>query len=70
MGALNTLSAAELGAHAIGAAPAAAHLDPGAAEAVVMGHVVQAGAGPNTARQAAVRAGFRSPSRRAPSTAG
>ncbi|MFF4018582.1 acetyl-CoA C-acyltransferase [Streptomyces sp. NPDC001843] len=58
MGALSTLSAAELGAHAIGAALAAAHLDPGAADAVVMGHVVQAGTGPNTARQAAVRAGI------------
>lgn len=58
MGALSPLSAAELGAHAIGAALAAAPLDPGAVEAVVMGHVVQAGAGPNTARQAAVRAGI------------
>ncbi|MGK5695996.1 acetyl-CoA C-acyltransferase [Streptomyces sp. URMC 128] len=56
-GALSTVSAVDLGAHAIGAALAAARLDPAAVEAVVMGHVVQAGAGPNSARQAAVRAG-------------
>ncbi|MFH9067158.1 acetyl-CoA C-acyltransferase [Streptomyces coeruleorubidus] len=56
-GALSTVSAVDLGAHAIGAALAAARLDPAAVEAVVMGHVVQAGAGPNTARQAAISAG-------------
>ncbi|WSQ14042.1 acetyl-CoA C-acyltransferase [Streptomyces sp. NBC_01231] len=58
MGGLSSLSAADLGAHAIGAALSAARLDPAAVEAVVMGHVVQAGAGPNTARQAAVSAGI------------
>ncbi|MFJ9903485.1 acetyl-CoA C-acyltransferase [Streptomyces sp. NPDC101152] len=58
MGALSTESAADLGAHAIRAALAAARVEPGAVEAVVMGHVVQAGTGPNTARQAAVRAGI------------
>ncbi|MGW0584986.1 thiolase family protein, partial [Streptomyces sp. NPDC002920] len=58
MGALSTLSAVDLGAHAVGAALATVHLDPAAVEAVVMGHVVQAGAGPNPARQAAVRAGI------------
>ncbi|MEV0224334.1 acetyl-CoA C-acyltransferase [Streptomyces sp. NPDC050704] len=57
-GALSPLSAADLGAHAISAALAAVHLDPAAVEAVVMGHVVQAGAGPNPARQAAVSAGI------------
>ncbi|MFF5521538.1 acetyl-CoA C-acyltransferase [Streptomyces coeruleorubidus] len=57
-GALSTVSAVDLGARAIGAALAAARLDPAAVEAVVMGHVVQAGAGPNSARQAAVRAGI------------
>ncbi|MEU0192067.1 acetyl-CoA C-acyltransferase [Streptomyces afghaniensis] len=57
-GALSTVSAVDLGAHAIGAALAAARLDPAAVEAVVMGHVVQAGAGPNSARQAAIRAGI------------
>ncbi|KOU56409.1 acetyl-CoA acetyltransferase [Streptomyces sp. MMG1533] len=58
LGGLSSLSAADLGAHAIGAALSAAGLDPAAVEAVVMGHVVQAGAGPNTARQAAVAAGI------------
>ncbi|GAQ59676.1 acetyl-CoA C-acyltransferase [Streptomyces scabiei] len=58
MGALSTVSAVDLGAHAIGAALAAAPVDPAAVEAVVMGHVVQAGAGPNPARQAAIRAGI------------
>ncbi|MEV7061522.1 acetyl-CoA C-acyltransferase [Streptomyces collinus] len=57
-GALSTVSAVDLGAHAIGAALAAARLDPAAVEAVVMGHVVQAGAGPNPARQAAIGAGI------------
>ncbi len=57
-GALSTVSAVHLGAHAIGAALAAARLDPAAVEAVVMGHVVQAGAGPNSARQAAISAGI------------
>ena len=57
MGGLSSLSAADLGAHAIRAALSSARLDPTAVEAVVMGHVVQAGAGPNTARQAAVSAG-------------
>jgi acetyl-CoA C-acetyltransferase len=57
MGALSTVSAVDLGAHAIRAALAAARLDPAAVEAVVLGHVVQAGAGPNPARQAAIRAG-------------
>jgi acetyl-CoA C-acetyltransferase len=58
MGTLSSLSAVDLGAHAIRAALAAVPLDPQAVQAVVMGHVVQAGAGPNSARQAAVRAGI------------
>ncbi|MEV0637433.1 acetyl-CoA C-acyltransferase [Streptomyces sp. NPDC050619] len=58
MGALSTVSAVDLGAHAVSAALAAAQVDPAAVEAVVMGHVVQAGAGPNPARQAAVAAGI------------
>jgi acetyl-CoA acetyltransferase family protein len=58
LGALSPLSAVDLGAHAIRAALAAVPLDPQAVQAVVMGHVVQAGAGPNSARQAAVRAGI------------
>jgi acetyl-CoA C-acetyltransferase len=58
MGALSTLSAVDLGAHAIRAALSAVRLDPADVQAVVMGHVVQAGAGPNSARQAAIRAGI------------
>lgn len=58
MGALRTVSAVGLGAHAVGAAPAAVRLDPAAVESVVLGHVVQAGAGPDSARQAAIRAGI------------
>ncbi|MFI9753501.1 acetyl-CoA C-acyltransferase [Streptomyces collinus] len=58
MGALSTVSAVDLGAHAIDAALAGVALEPTAVEAVVMGHVVQAGAGPNPARQAAIRAGI------------
>ncbi|KQW07301.1 acetyl-CoA C-acyltransferase [Streptomyces sp. Root369] len=58
LGALSPLSAVDLGAHAIRAALAAVPLDPQAVQAVVMGHVVQAGAGPNPARQAAVLAGI------------
>lgn len=57
-GALSTLSAVDLGARAIGSALDAVRLEPAAVEAVVMGHVVQAGAGPNPARQAAIRAGI------------
>ncbi|MFC8142876.1 acetyl-CoA C-acyltransferase [Streptomyces paradoxus] len=57
-GALSTVPAVDLGAHAIGAALTAVRLDPAAVEAVVMGHVVQAGAGPNSARQAAISAGI------------
>ncbi|WP_406223558.1 acetyl-CoA C-acyltransferase [Streptomyces canus] len=58
LGALSPLSAVDLGAHAIRAALAAVPLGPEAVQAVVMGHVVQAGAGPNPGRQAAVLAGI------------
>ncbi|MFC9786317.1 acetyl-CoA C-acyltransferase [Rhodococcus sp. NPDC127528] len=56
-GALRTLSATDLGAHAIGAALARAGVRPDQVDHVVMGNVVQAGVGPNPARQAAVAAG-------------
>jgi acetyl-CoA C-acetyltransferase len=55
-GALSSLRAVELGGHAIAAACERASLDPGRVEHVVMGHVLQAGQGQITARQAAVRA--------------
>lgn len=57
LGALSTLTASELGAHAIRAAVERAGIDPGDAEAVYFGNVVQAGAGPNVARLSAHGAG-------------
>ncbi|WP_037157767.1 acetyl-CoA C-acyltransferase [Rhodococcoides fascians] len=56
-GALSSLSATDLGAHAIRWAIARSGIDSAAIDAVVMGNVVQAGVGPNPARQAAVTAG-------------
>src|SRR5215213_1024782 len=56
-GALASLPAVELGGRAIAAALERAGADPGAVEHVVMGHVLQAGQGQITARQAAVRGG-------------
>jgi acetyl-CoA C-acetyltransferase len=56
-GALASLPAVALGGHAIRAALERAGADPGAVEHVVMGHVLQAGQGQITARQAAVRGG-------------
>jgi acetyl-CoA C-acetyltransferase len=57
-GALAPLSAVELGGYAIRAALERAGADPQAVEHVVMGHVLQAGQGQITARQAAVRGGI------------
>jgi acetyl-CoA C-acetyltransferase len=56
-GALSSLPAVELGGVAIAAACERAGIPPGAAQHVIMGHVLQAGQGQITARQAAVRAG-------------
>src|SRR6266536_2831180 len=56
-GVLSPLTAVELGGLAIAMACERAGISPGAAEHVVMGHVLQAGQGQITARQAAVRAG-------------
>src|SRR6266496_3060377 len=56
-GVLSPLTAVELGGLAIAKACERAGISPGAAEHVVMGHVLQAGQGQITARQAAVRAG-------------
>jgi acetyl-CoA C-acetyltransferase len=56
-GALASLPAVELGGHAIRAALERAGADPAAVEHVVMGHVLQAGQGQITARQAAARGG-------------
>ncbi|HLI56717.1 MAG TPA: acetyl-CoA C-acyltransferase, partial [Actinomycetota bacterium] len=57
-GALSTLPACELGAVAIRAALERGGVDPAQVEHVVMGEVLQAGAGQNPARQAAVAAGI------------
>jgi acetyl-CoA C-acetyltransferase len=56
-GALKDLSAAELGAAAIREAIARAGVDGGDLGDVIMGCVLQAGAGMNVARQAAIKAG-------------
>lgn len=58
MGQLAPLTAVELGGAAIAAAVDRAGISPGAVEAVIMGHVLQAGAGQNPARQAAVAGGI------------
>jgi acetyl-CoA C-acetyltransferase len=56
-GALSSLPAVELGGVAIAAACERAGVPPDAVGHVIMGHVLQAGQGQITARQAAVRAG-------------
>ncbi len=58
LGALASKSATELGGVAIAAALERAGLAPGKVEYVIMGQVLQAGAGQITARQAAVAAGL------------
>jgi acetyl-CoA C-acetyltransferase len=55
-GVLAGLSAVELGGHAVRVALSRAGVPPEAVEHVVMGHVLQAGQGQITARQAAARA--------------
>jgi acetyl-CoA C-acetyltransferase len=58
MGQLAPLAAAELGAVAIAGAVDKAGISPDAVDAVLMGQVLQAGAGQNPARQAAAAAGI------------
>ena len=57
-GGLASLRAVELGGHAISAAMARSGTDPAAVDEVIFGHVLQAGEGQITARQAAVRGGL------------
>lgn len=57
-GGLSSLTAMQLGGHAIAGALQHAQLDPDRVEYVVMGHVLQAGQGQITARQAAVAGGI------------
>jgi len=56
-GQLAGFTAVELGAHAISAAIAASGVAAGKVDAVIMGQVLQAGAGQNPARQSAIAAG-------------
>ncbi|WP_445384710.1 acetyl-CoA C-acyltransferase [Robiginitalea sp. IMCC44478] len=58
MGALSTVPAPKLGAVALKGALEKIGLDPSSVEEVLMGHVVQAGAGQAPARQAAIYAGI------------
>jgi acetyl-CoA C-acetyltransferase len=58
-GALASLPAHDLGAVAIQAALAKAGVDPNEVDEVILGQVLQAGAGQGPARQAAVKAGVR-----------
>ena len=57
-GQLASFTAVELGAHAIKAAMAASGLRADQVDAVIMGQVLQAGAGQNPARQSAIGAGI------------
>ncbi|WP_265523044.1 acetyl-CoA C-acyltransferase [Oerskovia flava] len=57
-GALASLSATELGAHAIRGALTAAQVRADQVDTVIMGQVIQAGAGQGPARQAAIAAGI------------
>jgi acetyl-CoA C-acetyltransferase len=58
LGSLASFSAADLGGFAIQGALDRAGVSPDAVEYVIMGHVLQAGTGQITARQAAVKAGI------------
>jgi len=57
-GQLASFTAVDLGAHAIRAALDASGAAVGDVEAVIMGQVLQAGAGQNPARQSAIAAGI------------
>ena len=57
LGGLSSLSAPELGAHAIRHAVARAKIDGAALDEVIMGNVVQGGVGQAPARQAAIKGG-------------
>lgn len=57
-GALSSLSAVQMGTHAIKAVLDKSGVDPARVGQVLMGHARQAGCGPNPARQAAIHAGI------------
>jgi acetyl-CoA C-acetyltransferase len=58
LGALASVDAVTLGAVAVRAAVERSGIAPEDVDAVILGHVIQAGAGPNPARQAAAAAGI------------
>ena len=58
LGAFSSLSAVDLGGAAIAEALRRSALDPASVDYVIMGHVLQAGQGQITARQAAVKGGL------------
>ena len=58
MGALASLPATELGAHAVKAALEQSGVEPGTVYEVIMGHVVAAGSGQAPGRQATLKAGL------------
>ena len=58
LGALSSLTAVDLGAAAIRGALAQGAIDPELVNAVIMGQVLQAGAGQNPARQSSIAAGI------------
>ncbi len=57
-GQLSSFTAVELGAMALAGALEKAGVDAGSVDAVIMGHVIQAGCGQNPARQTALKAGI------------
>ncbi|KAA9086961.1 acetyl-CoA C-acetyltransferase [Microbacterium radiodurans] len=57
-GALSSLTAPQLGGHAIAGALASASIDPSEVDAVILGQVLPAGNGQNPARQASLAAGI------------
>ncbi|MEZ5666146.1 MAG: acetyl-CoA C-acetyltransferase [Alphaproteobacteria bacterium] len=57
-GSLSSLTAAQLGTVAINAAMTRAGIEPGDVDEAILGHVLTAGQGQNTARQAAIAAGI------------
>jgi acetyl-CoA C-acetyltransferase len=58
LGALKDFTAPQLGALVVREAVRRAGIDPNAVDECIMGHVIQAGAGQNPARQAALRGGL------------
>jgi len=58
LGSLSSVSAAALGSTVIRAVLARTGVDPAAIDEVILGHVLTAGCGQNTARQAAINAGL------------